>query len=248
MTAHNNNKCMKAFVGCSGFNYRGWKGKFYPADLPQNKWLEYYCSHFNTIEINATFYRFPTEKSLKTWYDKTPKDFVFSIKVPGTITHYKRFKETKEISEKFYSLAGEGLKEKLHCVFFQLPPSLAYSDEMLNAILENADPDFKNVFEFRHASWWNNEVYKEFRKHNVIFCSSSFPKLPEDFVKTADDVYLRFHGREELYKSSYNTKELKYWSDTAKKEKVKTMYAYFNNTSFLASIDNAKEMNRLLNN
>src|SRR6188508_3042260 len=104
---------MKVHVGCSGYNYKEWKGLFYPENLPQSKWLQYYCQHYKTVEINASFYRFPTVKSLQGWYDKTPEDFRFSLKATNQITHYKKFNGTQSLINEFYSVAKAGLKDKL---------------------------------------------------------------------------------------------------------------------------------------
>jgi len=118
---------MKVQVGCSGYNYKEFKGHFYPEGLTQSKWLQYYCEHYNTVEINASFCQFPTIKSLKVWYDKTPENFRFSLKANNHITHYKKFNGTQTLIKEFYDVAQGGLKDKLDCILFQLPPSLKYS-------------------------------------------------------------------------------------------------------------------------
>ena len=105
-------------IGCSGFYYRDWKAIFYPEKLPQTKWFEYYSQHFNTLEINSSFYKFPTEKSLKKWYDTSPADFKFSLKVPRLITHYKKFFDCESLLTDFYTSIQSGLQEKSGCVLF----------------------------------------------------------------------------------------------------------------------------------
>ena len=109
------------FSGCSGFFYNHWKGLFYPEKLPKNKWLQYYAEHFNTVEINNTFYRYPTEKLLKGWYEKTPENFRFTLKANRAITHTHKFNNTQDLTTRFYE-RSTNLKEKLLCVLFQLPP------------------------------------------------------------------------------------------------------------------------------
>src|ERR1700760_568766 len=120
---------MHCYIGCSGFYNKDWKELFYPKGLAQSKWFEYYCTQFNTLELNTTFYRFPTIEMLKKWYDKSPADFKFSVKAPRLITHYKQFNEVERLLNDFYSSVREGLKEKLGAVLFQLPARVVYSEE-----------------------------------------------------------------------------------------------------------------------
>jgi len=235
---------MKENIGCSGYFYREWKGKFYPPTLSGSKWLEFYATHFNTIEINASFYKFPEAKSLRKWYNKTPNEFKFSIKAPQIITHYKKFIQAKDVINSFYTIAEKGLKEKLECILFQLPPDLAYSPQVLTNLVKSLDNNFKNVIEFRNSSWWNKEVYDALKEKNIIFCSISFPDLPDVFVETSDTAYIRFHGKEELYKSSYSSKEMKSWIEKINLSKLQNLYVYFNNTWNMASIENAFALKR----
>lgn len=237
---------MKVHVGCSGYNYKEWKGMFYPENLPQSKWLQYYCQHYNTVEINASFYRFPTEKSLKSWYDKTPDDFRFSLKATNHITHYKKFNATQSLVNEFYKVAATGLKEKLDCILFQLPPGLKYSYETLVRIVDQLNPDFKNVLEFRSADWWNPVVYNTLKSHKIIFCTTSYPGLPEDFVTTADTAYVRLHGKTELYKSNYSNVELQTLSDSIAGSNVKNAFIYFDNTWGGHAIANATIMKQMM--
>lgn len=237
---------MKQYIGCSGYYYKEWKGAFYPADLPASKWLSYYCQHFNTIEINASFYRFPELKNLKKWYDATPDDFVFSIKVPQTITHHKKFRDVQQTINDFYAVASQGLQEKLRCILFQLPPSMAYSPQLLETIVNGLDAAFINVIEFRHVSWWRPDVYEVLKQKNAVFCAVSFPNLPEDLVRTSDTSYVRFHGIPELYKSAYSPQEIRAWAEAIQSQPYDETYIYFNNTWYMAAIENAKELERVL--
>jgi uncharacterized protein YecE (DUF72 family) len=141
-------ECMqhiKWHIGCSGFYYREWKGEFYPATLPQKLWFDYYSQHFNTIEINNTFYRFPEQKLFDNWYAKALPDFMFSVKVPQIITHRQRFRETEKLLHDFYIIAREGLKEKLGPILFQLPPSMKYDEGLLRTIIGQMNVLYKNV-------------------------------------------------------------------------------------------------------
>lgn len=237
---------MKVHIGCSGYNYKEWKGLFYPENLPQSKWLEYYCQHYKTVEINASFYRFPTLKSLKGWYDKTPADFRFSIKATNQITHYKKFNGTQALIKQFYDVAKAGLKDKLDCILFQLPPSLKYSYETLERIIDQLDPTFKNVLEFRNADWWNPVVYNTLKSHKIIFCISSYPGGPDDFITTADTAYIRLHGNTEIYKSNYSHEELLALSESITDSAVKNTFVYFDNTWGGNAIANARTMKQMM--
>lgn len=125
----------KWWIGCSGFHYKEWKEVFYPKGIPQTKWFEYYCRHFNTIELNTTFYRFPRPEALQSWYKRSPEDFKFSVKGPRLISHYKNFIDCETMLGDFYASVYEGLTDKLGCVLFQLPSRVVYSDEVLPGLL-----------------------------------------------------------------------------------------------------------------
>jgi len=236
----------KFYIGCSGFHYKEWKELFYPEKLPQSKWFEFYCEHFNTLEINSTFYKFPTEKSLVKWHDTSPEDFKFSVKAPRLITHYKKFSECEILLQDFYTSISKGLQDKLGCVLFQLPPQLVYTPEMLDLIMSSVDPSFKNVFEFRHLSWWNENVFTQFKKRKLIFCSISFPKLPDEVKATASNIYYRFHGVPVLYKSTYSEKFVENIYQEIKIQAPKEAWVYFNNTWGNAAIINSKYLQKVI--
>ena len=228
-------------IGCSGFHYKEWKDYFYPSGLPQRLWFDHYAKYFNTIELNVSFYQFPKLASLQKWFTSSPDDFVFSLKVPRLITHYKKFNNTVQLLADFYDIAEAGLGEKLGAVLFQLPPQIQYSPEMLQKLIGSVRKGCCNVMEFRHNSWWQQQVYKELAKHDIVFCGSSHPKLPDDLVINTNTVYYRFHGVPVLFKSQYDNDFLQ---DKAaaikKKKKMATAYLYFNNTWGTAALENAK--------
>src|SRR5256885_8383092 len=124
------------WIGCSGFYYKHWRGIFYPEDLAVKKWFEYYCEHFNTVELNVTFYRFPQVPFLKSWFQRSPDDFRFSVKAPRAITHFKKFIDCAGFLSSFYKVVKKGLKEKVGSILFQLPPRLVYSEEKLQQIID----------------------------------------------------------------------------------------------------------------
>lgn len=227
-------------IGCSGFHYREWKEMFYPPDTPQRKWFDYYCTRFNSLELNFTFYRFPQLVLLENWYDKSPASFNFAVKAPRLITHYRQFTEVRPLMDDFYGVIKEGLKEKLGPVLFQFHPKMTFSEDKLQEIVEQLDPACTNVLEFRDTSWWREDVYRKCSSHKAIFCSMSHPKLPDEVIINNSIAYYRFHGVPVLYKSEYPEKFL----DTVvhsieENKKVKEAYLYFNNTAKGAAIKNA---------
>lgn len=237
---------MQYFIGCSGFHNKDWKEIFYPKNLKQNEWFEYYCTRFNTLELNTTFYRFPTIDMLKKWYDKSPGDFKFSVKVPRLITHYKQLKDTQKLLNDFYTSIDIGLKEKLGAVLFQLPAKIIYSEEFLQRIIENINENFINVFEFRNASWWNENVVAQLSKYHISFCGISIKNLPAEISANTSTIYYRFHGIEKIYFSEYSFEEMKYFAETLQTSMCKTAYIYFNNTATIAAIHNAEQLKNFM--
>jgi uncharacterized protein YecE (DUF72 family) len=231
------------YIGCSGFHYKDWKGSFYPADLPQRKWFDFYCEHFRTLELNVTFYRFPQLSFLQNWHQKSPADFRFAVKAPRAITHYKKFNDTADLITSFYDTINSGLQEKLGPVLFQLPPGFSYDEGKLERIINSLNASFKNVLEFRHVSWWREDVYAKLTAHNITFCGMSHPLLPDVVIQNTDMVYYRFHGVPDLYRSRYSIGFLQKVVDAVKhKQNIKGAWCYFNNDYDAIGVFNAKEM------
>lgn len=230
-------------IGCSGFHYKDWKGRFYPDDLPQRKWFDYYCEHFKTLELNVTFYRFPQLSFLQNWYGKSPADFRFAVKAPRAITHYKKFNDTTDLITSFYDTINNGLQEKLGPVLFQLPPSFIYDDQKLDRIINSLNPSFKNVLELRHVSWWNSAVYQKLAEHNITFCGMSHPTLPDEVIQNTPIVYYRFHGVPMLYRSAYSKDFLQKVVNAVKQNPDnREGWFYFNNDFDAIGVGNAKDM------
>jgi uncharacterized protein YecE (DUF72 family) len=230
-------------IGCSGFHYKDWKGPFYPTDLPQRKWFDFYCEHFKTLELNVTFYRFPQLSFLQNWHQKSPADFRFAVKAPRAITHYKKFNDTGNLIISFYDTINNGLQEKLGPVLFQMPPSYHYSEANLVKIINSLNPSFKNVLELRHTSWWRDDVYEELAKNKITFCGMSHPTLPDEMIVNTDVVYYRFHGVPELYRSRYSVEFLQKIVNSIKSNnQTKEAWCYFNNDYDAIGVINAKEM------
>jgi uncharacterized protein YecE (DUF72 family) len=180
-------------IGCSGWRYWKWRDSFY-AEVPQSDWFKHYLKRFATVEINASFYSWPTVANVQAWRrGPGKKKFVYTVKVCELITHVKKFKGTKTLIKDFGMIA-DVLGDRMGCFLFQLPPSYRYTRVRLNDIVSQLDPALRNVVEFRHASWWNEEVYNAFRKAGIIFCSCSAPRLPDELIRTTDEVYVRLHG------------------------------------------------------
>jgi uncharacterized protein YecE (DUF72 family) len=237
----------KWWIGCSGFHYKEWKEVFYPKNIPQTKWFEFYCQHFNTIELNTTFYRFPRPEALQSWYNKSPQDFKFSVKGPRLISHYKIFIDCERLLGDFYASVYEGLGDKLGCILFQLPKRLLYSEEILNRIIKSLDPSFDNVIEFRDKSWWNKKVYTVLKKYKITFCGISHPTLPDDVIKNNSILYYRFHGVPTLYKSEYTENFIKEITEEIKTSgRFKEASIYFNNTWGTGALANAQQMQNFI--
>jgi uncharacterized protein YecE (DUF72 family) len=234
-------------IGCSGFHYKHWKGTFYPEKLAQTKWFKYYCEHFDTLELNVTFYRFPRLDNMLAWYDTSPPHFRFAVKAPRAITQYKKFIGTERMLNDFYTTVKEGLREKCGCCLFQMPPNFHYSPDKLQRIVDSLDPSIKNVMEFRHASWWQEEVFRTLSQHNISFCGMSHPELPADVIKNAQLLYFRFHGNEQLYASKYAIESMYDFANELKSvENLEEAYVFFNNDIGTNAIYNARELKEIL--
>ena len=235
---------MKWHIGCSGFLYRGWKEVFYPVEYPQRRYFEYYVSQFDTLELNVTFYKFPQLSALQRWYDTSPENFLFTLKAPRLITHYKQLKDCEIEVNDFYTTVEEGLKEKVGCILFQFPPKFIFTEERLELIINNLKPGIRNAVELRDKSWWNEKIIKQFKENSIIFCGISHPKLPDNqqVIVNNNCVYYRFHGIPKLFYSEYAEEKLKNVAEEIlKKGKgVKDVFIYFNNTASLAAINNAR--------
>ena len=235
-------------IGCSGFNYGGWKGNFYPPDLPQKKWLDFYCKIFNTVELNVTFYRLPLASTFSKWHNETPSDFVFSIKGSRFISHIKRLLDPQEPLEIFFERALN-LKEKLRVVLWQFSPSFKINIERLKFFLKLLKKyPVKNTLEFRHESWITEEVIDLCRKHNISLCTADWPEFIDELPVTSDFVYTRRHGKGGSYATCYSKAELK---KDAKKIKNylkdnKDVFIYFNNDAYGYAPKNAKELMEML--
>jgi uncharacterized protein YecE (DUF72 family) len=233
-------------IGCSGWYYWHWGGTFYPADIPRTAWFQHYANQFDTVELNAPFYSWPTLATVATWKRQCAgRNFTYAIKVNELITHTKRFLRTGTLVKDFGHIA-DLLGSRFGCFLFQLPPSFRYTRAALTRILKQLDPERRNVLEFRDASWWNENVYAALRERNVIFCSTSAPRLPDMLVKTSDEIYIRFHGPKRWYRHDYSREELEIWAQRIEDSGATRIWAYFNNDREGYATANARELRRLL--
>jgi uncharacterized protein YecE (DUF72 family) len=229
-------------VGCSGWFYWHWRGGFYPDDMPTSGWFRHYLGRFKTVELNAPFYSWPTTAAVEAWLRPLGRHrFVYTVKACELITHVKRFSGTKTLIRDFGHIA-DLLGPRMGCFLFQLPPSFHYSPARLERIVSQLDPARRNVVEFRHRSWWNERVYDAFSAAGIIFCSCSGPRLPDDLVKTADEVYVRFHGVRQWYRHDYSDAELAAWTEKLRSSGATRVWAYFNNDRECYAIKNARKL------
>jgi len=240
---------MKLYIGTSGWQYYHWYGKFYPQNLKSKDFLKFYSQHFNTVEVNTSFYRFAKEKTFQNWKKQVPKNFLFAIKFHRLFTHFRKLKLNKEdrriLEETLKSY--QVLRKNLGPVLIQIPPSLKKNLKVLQSFVKNLKKFSKIRFaiEFRHKSWLDKEVYQFLKKNKIAFVISDSPRWPTDFVKTTDFVYVRFHGKPKLFASKYELQELKEYSEKIKKLKPKTLFVYFNNDFEGYAVENALEFKKL---
>lgn len=242
---------MKIYIGCSGYNYKDWKGKFYPEDSKEDQWLEYYSSHFNTVEINNTFYKFPTAELMKRWVEGTPDDFRFTIKANRYLSHMKKLKVDESFlnSLKEFNKVLSSAKEKLDCVLWQLPGNLHKNESKIRSFCSSLDHNINHVVEFRHKSWFDEEIYDILSKEDVSYCILSAPGgLPEDMITTTKVAYIRFHGKSKWYDYFYSDEELEEWKKRITGLKgIERVYTYFNNDHHANAVKNAQKLKSLLN-
>ena len=187
---------MRYWIGTSGYNYPEWRGSFYPEKFPTNKMLAYYAERFDTVEVNYTFYRMPTEKLLDGWAAGTPEGFTFTLKAPRRITHDAKLRNCEELTESFIRVAGT-LGGKLAVLLFQLPPNFKRNDDILAAFLASIPEGTRAAFEFRHDSWHDEAVFAALRARNLALCIADSEKMSTPAIATADYTYFRL--RDEGY-------------------------------------------------
>ncbi|MBN2182123.1 MAG: DUF72 domain-containing protein [Sedimentisphaerales bacterium] len=233
-------------IGTSGWYYEHWRELFYPAGLPKSKWFEHYARHFDTVEINNTFYHQPKEQSIIRWHKIAPEAFLYAVKANRFITHIKKLKDASEPLRRFFD-GIDLLKHKLGPVLYQLPPSLHIDLDRLRAFIKLLPKRKSAVFEFRHKSWYCEETYKLLEELGAGFCIHDMPGKESPHVVTSDTIYIRFHGTSGRYSGSYPKSALRDWAEWIKdkSKKIKGIYVYFNNDAHGHAIKNAKQLKEM---
>jgi uncharacterized protein YecE (DUF72 family) len=233
----------RVHVGCSGWVYRHWKGGFYPEGLPQKRWFAHYASHFDTVEINASFYRLPLASTFEGWRDKAPAGFRYAVKVNRFITHMKKLLDCHEAIDQFIALARP-LGNKLGPLLYQLPPSLHRNLERLDAFLERLPKDLEHVVEFRHRSWYDEEVLALLDRHGAGFVTHDLVGLKTPRWASGRTAYVRFHGTAGKYRGRYSAEAMQDWTDwlLAQLEQGRSAWAYFNNDIGGDAIEDARAL------
>jgi len=241
------NSKTKYHIGCSGFYNTDWKGSLYPENSQNKDFLKLYSQTFNTVEINSTFYRKPTAKTLQRWKDETPDNFRFFIKIPKSVSHSGYSENKNEELSDFCDYINKNIENKLAGFLIQFPASFRCTEDNIKWLIETLSDKFLIAVEFRHVSWWSKEVFDLFKKHQWIFCGVSFPgKIPEDVILSNSKIgYYRLHGKLILYKSLYSEEFL----DNLTKELKATnheFYIYFNNTWGTSAIENSLYLKKIM--
>ena len=210
------------WIGTSGYNYPEWKGSFYPNDLPAAKMLPYYAARFPTVEINYTFYRMPTEKLVAGWAAQTPSPYKLTLKAPRRITHDNRLKNCGPLLASFCHAAGT-LGDKLGALLFQLPPNARKDLTIFDAFLDELPPRACAAFEFRHASWLDDEVFERLRRRNLALCVADSEKMQTPPRITADYAYFR------LRDEGYTPDDIERWAGIIARETrtCRDVFVYF---------------------
>lgn len=237
---------MPLIVGTSGWQYGHWRSRFYPRGVPQSLWLEYYAARFATVESNAAFYRLPEPRTFAAWALRTPPDFVWAVKVSRFVTHVRRLRDPAEPVARFVT-HSRSLGTKLGPVLLQLPPQLRRDDDRLEATLSEFPEHVHVAVEFRHGSWWHDDVRRILERHRAALCWADRlgPRTP--LWHTADWAYLRFHAGRAQPASCYGRQALSSWVEriTSVLPANSTVYAYFNNDAHACALHDAVVFARL---
>jgi uncharacterized protein YecE (DUF72 family) len=237
----------RVFVGCSGWHYKDWRGIVYPEALPQRLWLPHYSTVFRTVEINATFYRMPSQSTVRSWKRSVGEGFLFAVKGSRVVTHVRRLSDASDSVQQFCDRIAE-LDDTRGPVLWQLPPTLSRDDAVLSRFLHVLPSGFRHAIEFRHPSWWHTDVYAALAANRIAICLVDMPGFMSPLVATSDFVYARFHGADSLYVGKYSDDALRVWAERLRgvAGNQAAIYAYFNNDARGYAVENALTFRRLL--
>lgn len=217
-------------IGCSGWNYKHWRGLFYPEGLPQKRWFEYYAATFDTVEINNSFYRLPTAETFDKWREQAPDGFCYAVKANRFITQAKKLKDCAEPLERMMT-PFRHLGDRLGPILYQLPPRFRANLERLDEFLGLVPKDVINVLEFREKSWLTEEVLALLGRHGASFCVHDMPGSATPRWVVGPIAYVRFHGGEGKYWGRYSDEGLLGWTDWIMEQAQagRSVWCYFNN-------------------
>ncbi len=234
-------------IGTSGWHYKHWLRTFYPERLPASKMLEFYYEHFDTVEINNSFYKLPNVGTFACWREVTPPGFLFAVKASRFITHNKKLKDPQNALENFLPRA-EALGKKLGPILFQLPPHWKMNLERLEEFLQALPRYHRYTFEFREPSWHDEKTYTLLRRYNAAYCIHEIAGFHTPVEVTADWTYIRLHGPGAKYQGSYEQKILRAWAERIHgwSSTLKAIYVYFDNDQAAFAAHNALELNRMV--
>lgn len=241
---------MAVFIGTSGFSYNHWIGNFYPEDLKEKEFLQYYSRYFNTVELNVTFYRLPQQGAFRGWYSRTTKKFVFAVKGNRFITHIKKLKRCRSALRLFFNRI-KPLGTKIGPILWQLPPSYKKDIKVLGIFLSilSGYKKFRHVFEFRHESWFDRDVFNLLESMGIGLCSADWPSCSKGIHLTTDLIYIRRHGHgAKLYSGCYSMAQLRKDAEIIKTfaAEKKDVYIYFNNDAHGYAVKNAMQLKKIL--
>lgn len=215
-------------LGCSGWSYADWIGKFYPSDCTQANMLQEYCSHFDTVELNMSFYRLPFKQMVKSWKDRTPDGFIFCPKLTRQITHLKRLKDSEELL-RFFLERMSLLDEKLGPILIQLPPGMKPDVDRLEGFLRILPKEQRFAIEFRRREWFSKKIRSLLERYGVATCLIDSPDMTVDDEVTASFAYVRWHGKSAWYAHDYSGKEIDKWARILVNLDAEEVFGYWNN-------------------
>ncbi len=235
-------------IGTSGYHYRHWRGPFYPAKTPASKMLNFYCKHFDSLELNNSFYRLPTKSTFDDWGRITPPNFVFAVKASRFLTHIKKLKDPENALHNLLPRTAH-LGHKLGPILFQLPPQWKVNAERLEKFLEILPRDNRYTFEFRELTWITPEIDKLLARFNAAFCIYELAGYCSPLTVTADFAYVRLHGPgKRKYRGSYNDSRLRQWSKRIGEwaRTLNAIYVYFDNDQAGYAVRNALAFKKIV--
>jgi uncharacterized protein YecE (DUF72 family) len=235
-------------IGTSGYHYLHWRGPFYPDRMPASKMLEFYCEHFDTLELNNSFYRLPTESAFDAWRETTPPDFVFAVKASRFLTHNKKLKDPENAVQNLLPRADR-LRNKLGPILFQFPPKWKINAERLEVLLQILPRKHRYAFEFREPTWITPEIDKLLARFNAAFCIYELAGYRSPLTVTADFAYVRLHGPGAgKYQGNYEDAALRQWSKQIREwsKALAAIYVYFDNDQFGYAARNALSLKQRL--